>query len=369
MALPLRSTATLLVLVLFTATGQAQKNTQKTEKNPYKDVSHDDRMKAIQRAQVWRPIETATLDIKAGPKGPGAFAPGEAVTCEYFAKDSAGKTPKFWCAITPRDEVKVKYGENNGEVYAEIAASRLLWALGFGSDAIYPVSVFCRGCSTDPHKQHKQKDPTKGQAKFDPAIIERPFPGDAMEVKKDYGWDWGDLAFVDPEAGGAPLAHRDALALIAVFMQHSDTKPEQQRLVCLDRVVGLTPIENGGCAQPFMLMGDVGKTFGKANLFNRDQPGAVNLKAWAESEIWTDDDGCIGNLKKSYTGTLDRPRVSEEGRKFLVERLMQLSDAQIRDLFEVAQVTRRDKTTTVADWVNVFKQKREEIATRSCLAS
>ena len=40
-------------------------------------------------------------------------------------------TPKFECEVTPGDVVKVKYGENNGEVFAEVAASRLFWALGF----------------------------------------------------------------------------------------------------------------------------------------------------------------------------------------------------------------------------------------------
>ena len=38
---------------------------------------------------------------------------------------------------------------------------------------------------------------------------------------------------VDPEFGGAPRAHRDAMKLLAVFLQHTDTKPEQQRIVCL----------------------------------------------------------------------------------------------------------------------------------------
>ena len=46
---------------------------------------------------------------------------------------------------------------------------------------------------------------------------------------------------------------------------------------------------------------------------------------------------------------------------------MQLSDRQIRDLFEVSQFTRRDKSSTVDDWVRVFKQKRDEIANRRCV--
>ena len=32
---------------------------------------------------------------------------------------------------------------------------------------------------------------------------------------------------------GAPRAQRDALKLLAVFLQHTDRKPEQQRIVCL----------------------------------------------------------------------------------------------------------------------------------------
>jgi hypothetical protein len=73
-------------------------------------------------------------------------------------------------------------------------------------------------------------------------------------------------------------------------------------------------------------------------------------------------------MDQSFTGTLDRPRISEAGRKFLADRLVQLSDAQIRDLFESAGFARRDKTSTVDDWVRVFKQKRDEIVNRTCAA-
>ena len=117
-----------------------------------------------------------------------------------------------------------------------------------------------------------------------------------------------------------------------------------------------------------MMLADLGKTFGKANMWNKDDPGAVNLKAWADSDIWRGETGCVGDMDQSFTGTLDRPKISEQGRKFLAERLMQLSDQQIRDLFEVSQFTRRDKTSTVDDWVRVFKEKREAIVSRTCLA-
>jgi hypothetical protein len=36
--------------------------------------------------------------------------------------------------IDSKDEVKVRYGPDNGEVQGAVLASRLLWALGFGAD-------------------------------------------------------------------------------------------------------------------------------------------------------------------------------------------------------------------------------------------
>jgi hypothetical protein len=350
----------LIVVFCCTAVLQAAEN---ETKDPYKGLSKEKRIEAVRLAQVWVPIDTASLDLKAGPSGTGAFPSGQVVTCEYLTKDSGGKTPKFWCAIAPSDEVKVKYGEANGEVYAEVAATRLLWALGFGADAMYPVAVICRGCAADPFKEKRKQ---QGEVRFDPAVIERPMTGDVMESGKDSGWGWIDLNSVDQTRGGALVAHRDALKLLAVFMQHTDTKPSQQRLLCLDRMKGLQPAADGSCAHPFMMLADIGKTFGKANLRNKDNPGAVNLKAWQKADIWRNDKECVGDMDQSFTGTLDRPRISEEGRKFLAERLNQLSDAQIRDLFEVAQVTRRDKESTLDGWVETFKQKREQIATRTC---
>jgi hypothetical protein len=243
-----------------------------------------------------------------------------------------------------------------------VAASRLLWALGFGADDMYPVTVLCRGCSADPFRNPQK---TKAETRFEPAAIERTLPGDAMEFATDSGWSWIDLDSVDPALGGAPLAHRDALKLLAVFIQHTDTKPAQQRLVCVDKAMGEKDIDTE-CEHPLMMLNDIGRTFGKANMFNRDQPGSVNLKAWADQKVWKDERGCVGNLPKSMTGTLENPRISEGGRKFLADLLNKLTDQQIRDLFEVSRFTRRDKTSTVDGWVSAFNQKRTEVSNRVC---
>ena len=115
-----------------------------------------------------------------------------------------------------------------------------------------------------------------------------------------------------------------------------------------------------------MMLNDVGRTFGKANMVNKDLPGSVDLKAWSSMSVWKDKTGCVANIPRSMTGSLDNPLISDEGRKFLGGLLEKLSDAQLHDLFEVARFTRRQPSTTVDDWVTVFKQKRDEITTRSC---
>ena len=170
------------------------------------------------------------MDLKAGPQGQGAFPLNEMVTCDYVEAKSSGNSPKFDCAISPGDVVKVKYGKANGEVQAEVLSTRLLWALGFGADRMYPVRVTCRGCSTDPSNK---RAPVSGEQFFDPAVIERKLTGHEIQTVNTPGWTWQELDLVDETQGGAPRAQRDALKLLAVFIQHSDSKQQQQRLLCV----------------------------------------------------------------------------------------------------------------------------------------
>jgi len=260
----------------------------------------------------------------------------------------------------------VKYGRENGEIYAEVAASRLLWALGFGADRVYPVKVVCRGCPENPIENHKM---VAGVREFADAIVERKLPGDEIELHKDSGWSWVELTFVDQASGGAPLPHRDALTLLAAMIQHTDNKPQQQRLLCLDRTRGQKPLDDGRCRHPLMMINDLGKTFGQATLTNADKKSAVNFEGWSKTPIWKGDDGCLAHLSKSFTGSLEHPKIGEDGRKFLSGLLAQLTDRQLRDLFEVARFTRRDPRVSIDDWVRVFKQKRDEIANRRCSES
>lgn len=315
-----------------------------------------DRAAAISRAGVWSATKVEEMDLRAGPQDKGAFAPGASVTCNYVEAKTNGNSPKFQCELAPGDVVKVKYGENNGEVYGIVAASRLLWALGFGADRWYPVSVTCHHCPADPWKDSKA---IAGDTTFPVAAIERKLPGKTLETHEDEGWDWHELSLVNPKAGGAPLVHREALELLAAFLQHTDNKPEQQRMIC--------PPDDPGkpCAQPLMYIHDVGLTFGRATALNKNATSGANLLEWSKAGVWKDEKRCIAKLPQSLSGSLGDPTISESGRKFLADLLMRLSDQQLRDMFDVARMSQRSAMPVDA-WVEAFKAKRETIARASC---
>ena len=350
------------VATFVPATGQAVSAAQaQSEKEKDESIS---RSAVLKRAKVWIPTPIPAKNLKAGPADPGGFSFQETVSCTWEDKQLGGKSPKFACLLGKDDSLKVKYGVANGEVYGEVLATRLLWALGFGADRMYPVQVICRGCPEALGGERLKA----GETLFDPAVIERKLPG--AEFEEDAGWSWRELDDVDEKKGGSPKAQRDAFKLLAVFIQHTDTKPQQQRLLCLDEPELKVPLK---CMNPLLMLNDVGLTFGTASNFNTNKISGVNFKAWDSTPVWKHSWGCTGNLPMSMTGTLNDPVIGEKGRQFLAGLLTQLSDKQIHDLFEISRVTKRELpghessvTTDIEDWVRAFKKKREEIVTRHC---
>jgi hypothetical protein len=328
--------------------------------------SPDSRGRVIARAALWRPTTIPAMNLKTGPTAPGAFPFRAPVECTYLEKKLDGDSPKFSCVIGRDDEVKVKFGGNNGEVFGEVLATRLLWALGFGADRMYPVNVVCHGCPETLGGIVRPGDASR----FDPAVIERKMEGREWPRDGKPGWSWEELDRIDPESHGSPRSHRDALKLLAVFLQHTDSKPVQQRILCL----GTAPASRNSCSNPFLMLNDVGLTFGRANRTNSNDTGSVNLLAWRGTPVWRQDATCEGNLPKSLTGTLNNPVISEEGRRFLANLLVQLSDGQLHDLFEVARVELRLRApgtassgfATIDEWVSAFKEKRSQIVDRRC---
>jgi hypothetical protein len=343
----------------------SKKSSDKALTKSDRALTKKERLAFIRSAQVWAPTNVSEMDLRAGPQDGDAFQPNQTVACDYVEEKLSGHSRKFDCAISEGDVVKVRYGEENGEVEGSVIASRLLWALGFGADRLYAVRVICRGCSSDPWN-HRGR--VRGEFLFDPAAIERKPKGHEMKGSHKGGWAWPELDLVDEQEGGATKAQRDGLKLLAVFIQHTDSKAEQGRLLCLPKGW------NGEkCEAPFMMLHDVGLTFGQANYWNRASIGSVNFSKWSTAPLWKDAAACVGDLSKSATGTLDNPKISEAGRAFLAGLLVQLTDQQLHDLFEGARVELRSRRpnsseppATVDEWVAAFKLKRQEIVSARC---
>jgi len=344
-----------------------------------------ERQEYLRRARIFDDVDTAALDLAVGPPDPDAAAPGATVSCDFIEPSTesvptGGTTPKFFCTLRhkhPHAVVKIRYGRANREVYGEVLGSRLFWALGVAVDRDYPVRVRCHGCPGDPWRAYRDfpsPDHTPRETReYDDAVMQRLYPAAIIETRPDEGWTFPELDELDPTVGGASRAEADALRLLAAFVAHGDDKPDNQRLVC--------PFDDidaaGRCTRPRLLVADLGSTFGRgaAPLIGRiDDASRPNFGAWSSLPLWEDARACRVHLATRLAPS--NPIISEAGRRFLADRLMQLSEQQIRALFTVARIERLGETTrgadgrprpvTVDDWVAAFVRRRAALVEHHC---
>ncbi len=315
--------------------------------------SREARHDALSRAVIWRPpqVPLTQADLSTTPD-----PLPQAVSCRFLVDELNGLTPKFECETLEGETIKVKY--SGAEPYGEVAATRLLRALGFSTDRVDMVQrVRCYGCPQFPFPTLKVVQLVGADRLFargldyDIAVdfewvaVERKHPAPAIETSDGKGWAFHELVKV-PTA--SPI-HRDALILMAVFHAHWDNKPEYQRLACAGD--GLRAA--GRCATPLAMLQDLGGTFG---------PRKTDLAGWRSAAIWKDRASCTVTMAGLPHGgaTFVDTKISERGRQFLATRLRQLRDPQIEALFKGAQFERHDGT--VAGWTDAFKARVAVIA-------
>jgi hypothetical protein len=332
--------------------------------------SEESRQAALRSARVWRPpdVPIAKADLKDNVAGPRPIDANTDVSCRLVLEPVSGTTPKFNCELAGGEVVKIKYGAANPELRAEVAASRLLHALGFGADLMSLVrTVHCAGCPALPFEALRcltrtgLQTPCFGKGvdyehvtSFAPAAIERRFPGEPIATALIEGWAWYELDVVDAAHGGSPRADLDALRLMAVLLAHWDNKAENQRLVCLPGARRA----DGACGESFALIQDVGATFG---------PTKLDLRNWRATPVWTDPGSCTVSMGRLPFGgaTFPERRISEAGRRKLLGLLEQLSQQQLVDLFTGAGVTRFEHLDAAArdagQWAAAFLDKVRQI--------
>ena len=386
--------------------------------------SHQDmRLSYLANAVIWRdPGPLTPDDIRMGPAAalPEAIrkgSSGEVIDCRFErpGTELGGATEKFSCITPDGRSVRIKYYDGHGgnrEVFAEVIATRLMWALGFDADPMFALTVNCIGCPANPHTGEGARQTRKYAAAYEPH-----YAGTIITSSKDpeQGWRFGEMEKAITALPQGALRVRqhmqfDALTLLGVFMQHGDRKHSQQRLVCrgnIDVSKGdlhdLQAGESGSFKLPVLFehpdehacigdsvvtIQDVGATFGGAGMFTRSS-AKINLKEWAGNDIWSTKASkggaseCIGHMTVSGSAgseAAENPRISEAGRAFLLEQLKRLSPEHVKAIFEAGHLDQMGDTYEWTDksteksytgldaWVAAFLDKVKQIESRRCPA-
>lgn len=351
----------------------------------------------------------SALELKNGPEGEHAFPFNAEVTCDFVEPDKneplGGMTPKFACKLPNGDVIKVKYSREdnvNHEVYSEILASRIAWAIGLPADRLYPVHVTCNNCPEEPWAAHVQEYGStfnklrfrhagpRATRRFAVAAIEGKFEAKKLNGPDgEAGWGWDELPGRPGDYWKMGKAERaafdaqhpeqvryDALRLYAAWIKHADNKADNQRMVCLKKDLDAA----GKCARPLIMIHDFGVSFaGGTELggLKYEKVAKASLNGWtnqAKSPTWKDFSKCEAGLRGSFwSGTLDNPRVSNAGRRLIAQRLATLDNEQLTAIFEAARIedkgetwtdprTGQERAVTVADWVHMFGWMRDIIS-------
>jgi hypothetical protein len=331
----------------------------------YIQVDRETRAEFIARARLWELHNINALtpgNIRSGQKT--NLTNDQAITCDYVPEkkqELGGSTPKFRCIGSGGQTYHVKYGKP--KAYTAVVASRLLWALGYGADISTPVRVICNGCPHDPWN-HPVK--ISGRTRFDEAVIDELQKGKEITLsgKTEVGWSWKkDLPLVSEQKGGAPKAQVDGLKLLSALIQHVDSKPAQQKLICRPKDYDA---KGDTCRQPYMYVHDFGNTFGSGGL----KVHPLNFREWAGKRVWKDSRKCVADVQQNVGNGddgLNYPKISEEGRVFLAHLLSQLiaNRDNVVAIFDAAHIGNVDHTHTAKDWAAVFIEKAQEVIDHS----
>jgi hypothetical protein len=291
--------------------------------------------------------------------------PVDEIDCRFFDTPVSGTTAKFDCTLGDGTRIRVKYGWTE-EIHAEVAATHLLAALGFGADDVSMARlVRCYGCPRWPMLERQAAERLHLEKLLEKRInYDRHSDFEWVSVKRrrhnemkfgdQEGWSWSELSAIDPSLGGAARAEVDAFRLMAIFLNHWDNKAENQGLICpslSESQKNSDSDDRPECDHPLAVIKDVGSTFG---------PKKMNLEAWSGSPVWADSAGCTVSMKHlPYHGsTFQDVSISEEGRRLLADRLQRLTTPQLTALFTNARFDNVDR------WVAAFGHRVDAIARR-----
>ena len=328
-------------------------------------VSKPQRDEYVTRAAMFRPegeLRAAAINFKAGPYEKMKYQPEQLVTCNYVPMKEAyeggkpnGMTRKFKCRDAEGKDFKVKYGEDNGELMTETAASWIFTGIGVYADRMYPVRVNCPDCPSDPFKSEKDPGAWKqGQI----AVIEDKL-GERIEYEANSGIGFDDFHLIQNRV------EAEALTGLAMFFGNSDNKAENQAVGCEKKDLALA----GGqtvCQKPVVYLQDMGIAFGGRGIYHNKR---MHYDKWRKEKVWDNAEACIMRLNRTHTSSLrdadktgrDMHQIGEAARQLMLSRLSLLSREQLVDIFNAARAPLREPQHSAGDWADLFLARVDKL--------
>lgn len=280
------------------------------------------------------------------------------------------------------DRVKVKYlkpahpnhDRRYHEVFTEIAASRILWALGFPADHEYPVkTAACVGCSADPFKDDSKDNKAllhDTPATFDIATVGREKPWDEIDPENDETWSWRDAAtfYGNGQWTREQQVQFDAYRLALGLFTYHNAIDVQNRLACAEWKPDATNPRI--CLKPMVFVQDLGSTFGKDGFFTNPRG---SFKDWQSQTVFKKLATC--ELRHALEG--DR-RPLKEAQDLLIQRLQSFDRERVKTIFTVARFQLMDQEqlqrlrssgapdvaeAALNEWTDTFMNRIAEIRT------
>jgi len=362
-----------LLLVLLSVPALAQKPC----------FTREGRAAAERKAKVWQEPDPAYDPVlgHSAEGGPVAGAPpvdeaglAKPINCVANRDPSkgSGTTPKFHCSVqgvVDEDGDLVRYKvkphfkgqskeKRNGEVYGEFLSSRFSKALGFFADDEWVADVTCPDCE-------KSLTGSFQGARFEPF---QPAAGIELHIGKgiDANCDGKDSAPLAEALsrllqGGTPRAHIDAFKLWLAFIDHGDTKTDNQKFACLKWTKGADGALTCEEGQAVYYVSDMGSTFGHSS----DSEKKARLAAWAGKQPIRVSGGRCTTTARSVGDA----SIGEEGRQLLAAGLQRLLDAEAKDglitrVFRASRNHERDQPAEA--WAAEFVRKARTIIDAKC---
>jgi hypothetical protein len=263
-------------------------------------------------------VDIAARDLFYGVGGK-KLVPRTDVGYRFIEKDTNGFSPNFDIEDPSGRRWDAKFGR---EAKSEVAASRLLWAVGFYQPPVYHVSAWrIEGgpeAGPQPEARFRYEDPT--------------WKGDGM-------WSWRENPFL----GTREL---NGLIVMNVLINNWDVKASNNKKY----------VREGQTPRRIYVVKDLGQSFGRSvSMFLGSQS---NPNDFAQQGFIKKVEG--DEVEFDFKPILLNPGVGEgihvEDVLWTCRRLAQLSDAQLRDAFRAAGYADAEVTSFAAQ----LKRKIQE---------